>query len=88
MMSRIEYINDGIEIDRGDADLSAGIDGTSIDLAIGEGYDGRVGYERYLEFPLSIEEATALRDWLTFAIDRATAAGTTDDARPDECGSR
>jgi hypothetical protein len=59
--------SNGIEIDHGDADVSAAVWKGAIDLAIGEEF-GPKGYARYLEFRLTLEEATALYDWLGGAL--------------------
>lgn len=67
----------GIEIERGDADLSAAVHDGKIEIGIGEDWAGRhhseerpQGYLRYLDFKMDKVEATRLRDWLSGAIDQ------------------
>jgi hypothetical protein len=68
------FSNGGIEIDHGDADLSACLRDGVIELGIGEDFTNRhrtdksQGYARYLEFRLTIDEARDFRDWLSLQL--------------------
>lgn len=59
------YPAGGIEIDHGGRDISAGAHDQIIEIAIGINYRNKIGYESYSDINLNLEEATALRDWLT-----------------------
>lgn len=61
---------DGIEIDHGDADLSAGVHNGEIAIGIGHNFESPIGYEEYLGFSMTRDEAVRLRDWLSLAIER------------------
>jgi hypothetical protein len=78
-MSKISYMNGGIEIDAGYADLSANTNSDGmIEIGIGAGYTNLGGYAEYQEFRLSRDEAIAFRDWLTGVL----VAPTSPDAEP------
>lgn len=62
----------GFEIDRDNADFSAGIHNGRIEIGIGEEYSNCNGYVRYLGFTLDKEEAKALSDWLGQAVKEMT----------------
>jgi hypothetical protein len=71
---------DGIEIDHGGGDsvLSSAIHNGAIVIDIGEDFAGRdhgpehpQGFQRYLDFAMTVDEARRLRDWLTRAIEIA-----------------
>jgi len=74
----ITHANGGIEIDAGNADLSANVYSGMIEIAIGENFSNRGGYERYLDFSLSPEDARTFLLWLSSALDRIS--GTDADA--------
>lgn len=66
----------GIEIDHGDADLSAAIREGHVEIMIGEDFSGRhhgperpQGYMRSLDFKMTMEDARVFRDWLTRVLD-------------------
>jgi hypothetical protein len=67
----ISNINDGIEIDHGDRDLSAALRNDVIEIGIGEEYgDGPEGsYVTWADINLTLDEARAFRDWLTSKIE-------------------
>ena len=74
--SKISYgPTGGIEIDHGDADLSAAIHEGKLEIMIGEDWAGRhhgpdrpQGYLRSLDFKMTMEEARAFRDWLIAVV--------------------
>jgi hypothetical protein len=64
-------INNGIEIDHGNVDMSAAVHNGKLTIGIVEDFSGRrrpdkpQGYGQYCEIQLTYEEASALSDWLT-----------------------
>lgn len=57
----------GIEIDHGydNACLSAAFRGKTVEIDIGEHWqNSRLGFEKYVDIELTVDEARALRDWL------------------------
>jgi hypothetical protein len=77
--SKITYgTTGGIEIDHGDADLSACLRDGALEIMIGEDWAGKhhgpdrpQGYLRSLEFKLTMKEAHVLRDWLIETLSSA-----------------
>ncbi len=67
---KITHVNGGIEIDAGNADISANVYNGMIEIAIGENFSNRDGYEKYLDFRLNPEDARAFLLWLSSALDR------------------